>query len=130
MMLRAGDAARSSSAAISAIASIERADAVGEAGADRELAAIDGGVGAAHRLGGQAAVGGNQAAEFGVEPIDVGLDRGAGALRRAAHGHCRRPCCSPANTKLHDSPALASAPLSSTCTATTPIDPTSPVRVT
>ena len=59
---------------------IERANAVGKAGTDRELTAIDRGIGAAHCLGGQAAVGGDQAAEFGVEPIDVGLDGGAGAL--------------------------------------------------
>ena len=65
---------------------IERADAVGEAGADGKLAAIDGGIGAAHRFGCQAAVGGDQAAEFGVEPIDIGLDGGAGALGQRLMG--------------------------------------------
>ena len=88
------------------MASIERPDAVGEAGADRKLAAIDGGLGAAHGLGGQAAIGGDQGAEFGVEPIDVGLDGGAGALRTAARERCRRPSARPAKTKLHDKSGL------------------------
>ncbi len=54
---------------------VERAEPVGEACADRKLAAIDRGVRASHGLDGQAAIGGNQGAELGIEPLNIGLDR-------------------------------------------------------
>jgi hypothetical protein len=59
---------------------IKGANAIGKARTDGKLAAIDRGIGAAHCLRGQTAVGGDQAAEFGVQPIDIDLNGGAGAL--------------------------------------------------
>ena len=57
---------------------------------------------------------------------------GSSARARSESGSCGLPSTlrAPAWTKLQHGPALASAPLSSRCAATTPIEPISPVRVT
>ena len=59
---------------------IEGANLIGKPGLDREIAAVDGSVGAAHGPDVQSAIGCDQIAEFGVEPIHVGLDGVSGPL--------------------------------------------------
>ncbi len=107
----------------------ECADLIGEPGLYRQSPAINPGLGGQHRLWRQIASAGHQGDEALVKKIDIGLDIGSGPLES---GSCELPSTlrSPAWTKLQASPARASAALSSTWMATTPIEPISAVCVT
>ena len=105
---------RSSSAAISAIARSSVPSAVGETGADRELAAIDRGLRSAHGFDGQ--IRDWRQPERRTRHRDDRHRPGSSSRARCESGSCALPStfCWPAKTKLQASPACASAPLSST----------------